>query len=382
MAPFDEEPSHKRTKYSNDDHLHDSLSHHGHDDKNSMAEPPLSLKVEPGHEMIDNEIIQQQRAQEEQEKAAEEEARQQKEYINESGSPSHSDVHDGGHEHDGGHGLGEHEHELDSHASNAVNNSLLAATATAALARSGSTGPDSQSHGQPQSQVSQAQSPSSLGQSAANALTALQSHHSGLAGNGVGLGGNGLAGNVGHHQNLDLSSISQFQSQQQQQQQQVSSNPHSHLNRYNPMSSNNPNSNPSAMPPQPPSSSSSSTSKPAVGTDEWHRQRRDSHKEVERRRRETINDGIRELSELVPNCEKNKGQILRRAVDYIRELKENEAGRMEKWTMDKILSEQAISEVSASNEKLKQELKRAWREAAIWKKACTDANIKPPEDAL
>lgn len=120
--------------------------------------------------------------------------------------------------------------------------------------------------------------------------------------------------------------------------------------------------------------------KPATGTDEWHRMRRDSHKEVERRRRETINDGIRELAELVPNCDKNKGQILRRAAEYIRELKQNDAGRVEKWTLDKILSEQAISEVSASNEKLKQELRRAWREVAVWKKACVDNGVKVDEE--
>ncbi|VVT56471.1 uncharacterized protein SAPINGB_P005080 [Magnusiomyces paraingens] len=120
--------------------------------------------------------------------------------------------------------------------------------------------------------------------------------------------------------------------------------------------------------------------KPPVGSDEWHRQRRDNHKEVERRRRETINDGIRELAEIVPNCDKNKGQILRRAVEYIRELKESETDRIEKWTLDKLLSEQAISEYSATNDKLKNELELAWREVAAWKKACTDAGIMKPAD--
>ncbi|GAO50083.1 carbon-nitrogen hydrolase [Saitoella complicata NRRL Y-17804] len=62
------------------------------------------------------------------------------------------------------------------------------------------------------------------------------------------------------------------------------------------------------------------TPKPSVGSDEWHKQRRDNHKEVERRRREMINDGINALASLVPRCEKNKGSILQRAVEHIKEL--------------------------------------------------------------
>ncbi|KAH6912057.1 hypothetical protein BKA70DRAFT_1370459 [Coprinopsis sp. MPI-PUGE-AT-0042] len=66
---------------------------------------------------------------------------------------------------------------------------------------------------------------------------------------------------------------------------------------------------------------------PAIGTDEWTRQRKDNHKEVERRRRGNINDGINELGRIVPNGtgEKAKGAILARAVQYIHHLKENEA---------------------------------------------------------
>ncbi|KAI9760218.1 MAG: Carbon-nitrogen hydrolase [Chaenotheca gracillima] len=108
-------------------------------------------------------------------------------------------------------------------------------------------------------------------------------------------------------------------------------------------------------------------SKPAVGSDEWHRVRRDNHKEVERRRRETINEGINELAKIVPGCEKNKGSILQRAVSFITQLKENEAQNIEKWTLEKLLTEQAIAELSASVDKLKGEVERAWREAEGWK---------------
>ena len=96
---------------------------------------------------------------------------------------------------------------------------------------------------------------------------------------------------------------------------------------------------------------------------------------VERRRRETINEGINELAKIVPGCEKNKGSILQRAVQYITQLKENEATNIEKWTLERLLQEQALSEMSAANDKLKGELERAWREAETWKKACLGAGV-------
>ena len=60
---------------------------------------------------------------------------------------------------------------------------------------------------------------------------------------------------------------------------------------------------------------------------EKRRKRRESHNAVERRRRDLINDKIRELSVLVPDCNQddklNKGTILCKSVDYIRALSEN-----------------------------------------------------------
>ena len=91
---------------------------------------------------------------------------------------------------------------------------------------------------------------------------------------------------------------------------------------------------------------------------------------VERRRRETINEGINELAKIVPGCEKNKGSILQRAVQYIQQLKENETQNIEKWTLEKLLTEQAINQLSQNNEKLQKECERAWREAETWKKSC------------
>ncbi|KAL6877945.1 hypothetical protein HDV57DRAFT_117349 [Trichoderma longibrachiatum] len=118
--------------------------------------------------------------------------------------------------------------------------------------------------------------------------------------------------------------------------------------------------------------------KPSVGSEEWHKMRKDNHKEVERRRRETINEGINELAKIVPGCEKNKGSILQRAVSFITQLKENEQQNIEKWTLEKLLTEQAITELSASNDKLKQECERLYRELETWKRVAQQAGLEPP----
>jgi len=100
-----------------------------------------------------------------------------------------------------------------------------------------------------------------------------------------------------------------------------------------------------------------------TGTDEWSRQRKDNHKEVERRRRGNINEGINELGRLVPNGsgEKAKGAILSRAVQYIHHLKENEARNIEKWTLEKLLMDQAMGDLQAQLE----EVKRRWEEETM-----------------
>lgn len=147
-------------------------------------------------------------------------------------------------------------------------------------------------------------------------------------------------------------------------------------------------------------STSSSTPKPTVGSEEWHKMRKDNHKEgrssgrdavyakaearadlltVERRRRETINEGINELAKIVPGCEKNKGSILQRAVQFITSLKDNETQNIEKWTLEKLLTEQAITELSQSNDKLKQECDRLYRELETWKSVAQQAGLQPPQ---
>ncbi|KAL1943295.1 hypothetical protein VTO73DRAFT_4370 [Trametes versicolor] len=97
--------------------------------------------------------------------------------------------------------------------------------------------------------------------------------------------------------------------------------------------------------------------------DEWARVRKDNHKEVERRRRGNINEGINELGRIVPNGsgEKAKGAILSRAVQYIHHLKENEARNIEKWTLEKLLMDQAMGDLQAQLE----EMRRMWEEERV-----------------
>lgn len=96
--------------------------------------------------------------------------------------------------------------------------------------------------------------------------------------------------------------------------------------------------------------------KPEVGTDEWHKVRRDNHKEVERRRRETINEGINELARIVPGSEKNKGSVLQRTVQELTTLR----ARVEEYERQGNLSnnvlEQAVRELSSANDNLKHNL--------------------------
>jgi hypothetical protein len=129
----------------------------------------------------------------------------------------------------------------------------------------------------------------------------------------------------------------------------------------------------------PPRHDSRPTPKPSVGSQEWHQMRKDNHKEVERRRRETINEGINELSKIVPGCEKNKGSILQRAVSYIMQLKETEQQNIEKWTLEKLLTEQALTELQNSNDKLKHECERLYRELETWKRVAKNAGVHPPQ---
>lgn len=104
--------------------------------------------------------------------------------------------------------------------------------------------------------------------------------------------------------------------------------------------------------------------KPAVGTVEHERLKKETHREVERRRRETMNVSIKNLAELLPGREKNKGKILEQTIQYIHDLKQQQQSIIEKWNLEKTFFDQAylslirIQEYNSQIEDLKLENNR------------------------
>lgn len=118
--------------------------------------------------------------------------------------------------------------------------------------------------------------------------------------------------------------------------------------------------------------------RPEPGSEEWQRMRKDNHKEVERRRRGNINDGINELARLLPssNGDKAKGAILQRAVAYMSQLKENEARSIEKWTIEKMLMDKSMEEVHMRLAVCEKKLADAERRAAEERKKRMELEVE------
>ncbi|KAI8337565.1 hypothetical protein BC941DRAFT_425630 [Chlamydoabsidia padenii] len=58
------------------------------------------------------------------------------------------------------------------------------------------------------------------------------------------------------------------------------------------------------------------------GSPEWFERRKENHKRVERKRRETINRAMDDLAAVIPGNEKNKSRLLVRAVQHIKGLRD------------------------------------------------------------
>lgn len=97
---------------------------------------------------------------------------------------------------------------------------------------------------------------------------------------------------------------------------------------------------------------------------------------MERRRREAINEGINQIARLVPNCDKNKGAILQRAIEYICQLHEDKKAMNERWEQSNMTTSHAISEISGQNSKLKGEVNRRGDIALKWLQRCRDAGLE------
>jgi len=78
------------------------------------------------------------------------------------------------------------------------------------------------------------------------------------------------------------------------------------------------------------------------------KQKKEVHKEVERRRRAMINDGIEGIVALLPNPDKQKGAILAQAANYIRELQEENRKNGEEIALSTMRYESEIKELQTS----------------------------------
>ncbi|XP_076867986.1 upstream stimulatory factor 1-like isoform X2 [Brachyhypopomus gauderio] len=99
--------------------------------------------------------------------------------------------------------------------------------------------------------------------------------------------------------------------------------------------------------------------------------RRAQHNEVERRRRDKINNWIVQLSKTIPNCtvdttknSQSKGGILSKACDYIQELRQSNAQlgegleALERLRMDNQLLRQQVEEWKSKNQMLRTQLRQ------------------------
>ncbi|KAH8702382.1 putative HLH DNA binding protein [Talaromyces proteolyticus] len=120
----------------------------------------------------------------------------------------------------------------------------------------------------------------------------------------------------------------------------------------------------------------SMNAKPTVGSPEWHALRKNNHKEVERRRRETINEGINQIAQLVPNCDKNKGAILQRAIEYIAQLQEEKKQMGDRFDQTNLTTQSALSEITTQNSKWKAEVNRRGDIALKWIQRARDAGLE------
>ncbi|CEH12925.1 Helix loop helix transcription factor EB [Ceraceosorus bombacis] len=87
------------------------------------------------------------------------------------------------------------------------------------------------------------------------------------------------------------------------------------------------------------------------------RELKDKHKEVERRRREVLSQNIETLASLVPGIDPKqpKSTLLQKVNEYIIKLKKEDHSNLEKWTLEKLLMDQAMSDLQAQFDDLKRE---------------------------
>lgn len=78
----------------------------------------------------------------------------------------------------------------------------------------------------------------------------------------------------------------------------------------------------------------------------------------------------------MPNCDKNKGAILQRAIEYICQLQEEKKTIDHQFEQHNLTTSHAITEISQSNQKLKAEVGRRNDIALKWLQRCRDAGLE------
>ena len=84
------------------------------------------------------------------------------------------------------------------------------------------------------------------------------------------------------------------------------------------------------------------------------------------------NDGINVIAKLVPGTEKNKGAILQRTAQYIKELQASVA----KFETERATLDVALKELTSRNDRLKDSLQQAWKDSKKWQRRCRDAGLQ------
>lgn len=82
----------------------------------------------------------------------------------------------------------------------------------------------------------------------------------------------------------------------------------------------------------------------------------------------------------MPGCEKNKGSILQRAVTYILQLKTTQEKQVENRTMEKVVFEQALGELTEQVNRYKTELQSVWSMNEELKRKLENAVVRDGEE--
>ncbi|WVF68977.1 hypothetical protein IAT40_003751 [Kwoniella sp. CBS 6097] len=104
---------------------------------------------------------------------------------------------------------------------------------------------------------------------------------------------------------------------------------------------------------------------------EYARLKKDSHKEVERRRRENINDGISEIAQLIPGGleKQGKGNLLKRAANYIIEMSEKVARADEEAGKREVEKQDLEAQLAHLQAQLRDEHARSLQFETSWREA-------------